>query len=86
VARTYSAILALLAMVVVLLRAIKHGAGFDDTIIQGLTWMALMAVVGMVMGYIAEQTVDESVQSQFEAKLAAYSEAQAAIETKPTEA
>ena len=49
-ARTYACIFALLGMIVVLLRAIKNGAGFDGTILQAMTMMVLLAVVGMIVG------------------------------------
>ncbi len=70
-ARTYAAILALLGMLVVLLRAIKNGAGFDGTILNALAWMALLGAVGSIVGAIAQQTVDESVRVKIEAELAA---------------
>ena len=74
-ARTYSAIMALVGMVVVLLRGMKDGAGFDGTIASGLCWMVLLGAIGMVVGFIAAQTVDESVRTKIEAELAAISEA-----------
>ena len=74
-ARTYSAIMALVGMVVVLLRGMKDGAGFDGTIAAGLCWMVLLGAVGMVVGAIAAQTVDESVRTKIEAELATISEA-----------
>ena len=69
-ARSYSAILALIGMVVVLLRGLKNGAGFDGTIVAGLCWMVLFGVVGLVVGAIAAQTIDESVRSKIEIELA----------------
>ena len=74
-ARSYSAIMALIGMVVVLLRGMKDGAGFDGTIASGLCWMVLLGAIGMVVGFIAAQTVDESVRTKIEAELAAISEA-----------
>ena len=74
-ARSYSAIMALIGMVVVLLRGMKDGAGFDGTIAAGLCWMVLLGAIGMVVGFIAAQTVDESVRTKIEAELAAISEA-----------
>lgn len=70
-ARTYAAILALVGMLVVLLRAMKDGAGFDGTILNALAWMALLGAVGSIVGAIAQQTVDESVREKIEAELAA---------------
>ena len=70
-ARTYAAIMALIGMQVILLRAMKDGAGLEGTIAIALAWMALLGAVGMVVGYIAQQTVDESVGKKIEAELAA---------------
>ena len=70
-ARTYAAILSLVGMQVVLLRAMKSGAGFDGTILNAMAWMALLGVVGFVIGAIAQQTVDESVRIKIETELLA---------------
>ena len=69
-ARNYSAIMALIGMLVVLLRGMKDGGGFDGTIAAGLCWMVLLGAVGLVVGVIAAQTVDESVRTKIEAELA----------------
>ena len=69
-ARTYSAIMALVAMTVVLVRGIKDGAGIDGTVSAGLGWMVCFGAIGMVVGVIAAQTVDESVRTKIEAELA----------------
>jgi len=69
-ARTYSAIMALIGFQVVLVRGMKDGAGFDGTIATGLCWMVLFGAIGMVVGALAAQTVDESVRTKIEAELA----------------
>ncbi|QEG33069.1 hypothetical protein [Bythopirellula goksoeyrii] len=79
-ARTYAGILALLGLIVVLLRAIKDGAGVDGTLLQSVAMMALLAVVGTVVGAIAQTTVDESTRTRVQAELDAFENAQA----KPT--
>jgi len=70
-ARTLAAVMALLAMLVVLLRAMKDQAGFDGTIETALIWMFLFGIVGFVVGSIAQATVDQSVLDALEAELAA---------------
>jgi len=70
VARSYSAIMALIGLLVVLLRGMKNGAGFEGTIATGLSWMVLLGALGLVVGVIAAQTVDESVRTKIEAELA----------------
>jgi len=62
--------MALIGMLVVLLRGLKDGAGFDGTIALGLCWMVLLGALGLVVGAIAAQTVDESVRTKIEAELA----------------
>lgn len=60
-ARIYAAVMALLAMLVILLRALKDHAGLDGTITSALIWMVIFGLVGFVVGAIAQATVDESV-------------------------
>ncbi len=79
-ARTYAGILALVGLIVVLLRAMKDGAGVDGTILQAIAVMALLAVVGLVVGAIAQMTVEESMRTRLQAELDALTDAQA----KPT--
>ncbi len=71
-ARSYSAIMALVGMAVVLLRGMKEGAGFEGTIATSLCWMVLLGTVGWVVGTLAAQTIDESVRSKIEAELALF--------------
>jgi hypothetical protein len=61
--------MALLAMLVVLLRALKDQAGFEATITTALVWMFLFGAIGFVVGTIAQATVDQSVLSTMEAAL-----------------
>jgi len=73
VARTFAAVMALIGMQVTLLRAMKDGAGLEDTITTALAWMALLGAIGMIVGSIAQATVDESVRTMVEAEFAAIS-------------
>jgi len=74
-ARSYSSIMALIGMVVVMLRGMKDGAGLEGTVATGLCWMVLLGAVGMVVGIIAALTVDESVRTKIEAELATMTDA-----------
>jgi hypothetical protein len=56
-------------MLVVLFRALKNGAGFDGTILTALITMGLLAAVGMIIGAIAQATIDESVRMRMQAEL-----------------
>ncbi len=67
--RTYAGILALVGMLCVLFRALKNGAGFDETVLQALAVMGLLAAVGLMVGAIAEATIDESVRKRMQAEI-----------------
>lgn len=83
-ARSYSAVMALVGMVVVLLRGLKDGAGIDGTVAAGICWMVLLGVVGLIVGAIAAQTVDESVRMKIEAELASFGSQEATTTTDST--
>ena len=68
-AGTYASIMALLAMVVVLLQAMKNQAGFNETLPLAFAWMALFAAIGLLLGAIARRTVDQSVIKFVETEL-----------------
>jgi len=75
-------IMALIGMNVVLMRALKDGAGMDSTVISAIAWMVVLGLVGAVVGALAKTTVDESVRTKIEAELATISDQQAAVELK----
>lgn len=79
-ARTYAGILGYLAMAVTLLRGALHGAGFEGSVAQGLVAMVIMALVGAVVGGVAQWTVDESVRTSLEKQLASMGGSEAANE------
>ena len=83
-ARTYSAIMALLGMLVVVLRGIKDGAGLEGTIVIGLAWMAFLGAIGLIVGWIAQQTVDKSVREKIQAELTAFADQQPTQESTIT--
>jgi len=70
-ARSYAIVMALLAMLVVLMRAMKNHAGFEGTISTALVWMILFGMIGLVVGAIAQATVDQSVLRIVEEELPA---------------
>lgn len=82
-ARTYAVVMALLAMLVVLLRAMKNGAGVEGTIATAFAWMGLLGVVGLVVGLIAQATVDQSVLSTVQAELTSSSSGES--DNQPTD-
>ena len=70
-ARKYAAIMALVGMSVVLLRACRLGVGLESAIVASLAWMAVLGGVGLLVGLIAEATVEEAVRFRMEQELGA---------------
>jgi len=83
-ARTYAAILALVGMLVVLTRALKGGASFEETSTQAITWMVILALVGTVVGTLAQSAVDESVRAKVHAELEAHAARNDEKQNQPT--
>ena len=69
-ARRYAAIMALVGMSTVLVRAFKNGNAFEAAVVSALGWMAIFGVIGLVVGAIAQSTIDEAVRLQMERNLA----------------
>jgi hypothetical protein len=63
--------MALVGMSVVLVRALKSGGAFEAAVVSALGWMVVFGVVGLVVGAVAEATVEEAVRVRMEHELAA---------------
>jgi hypothetical protein len=63
--------MALVGMSAVLVRALKNGNAFEAAVVSALGWMATFGVIGLVVGAIAQTTIDEAVRLQMERDLAA---------------
>jgi hypothetical protein len=70
VARRFAGIMASIGMSVVLFRALKNGNGFESAVVSALSWMVTLGLIGVVVGAIAQATVDESVRTKIEQELA----------------
>jgi hypothetical protein len=68
--RIYAGILGSLAMAIVICRGLKDSAGVEGTLTMAVVAMVMFAVVGSVLGHIAQTTVDESVRRKIEQELA----------------
>ena len=68
--RIYAGILGPLAMAIVLCRGLKDSGGVEGTLTLAIARLAAFAVVGSVLGQIAQATVDESVRLKIEQQLA----------------
>jgi hypothetical protein len=69
-ARRYAGILALVGMSVVLIRSLKNGASVESAVMASLGGMLALGLVGMIVGAVAQATVEEAVRSQIERDLA----------------
>jgi hypothetical protein len=68
--RIYAGILGPLAMVVIICRGLKNSAGLEGTLTLSIVALAIYAIIGSVIGQIAQATVDESVRLKIERQLA----------------
>lgn len=75
--RAYAGFLGYLAAALTLIRgALAHG-GVEGTLLSAIMALAVFAIVGFVIGTIAEATVDQAVQQRLEAQLNATQTTQA---------
>jgi hypothetical protein len=68
-ARTYAGILGPLAMAVVICRGWLEASGVESTLTAAIISLFLFAVIGAILGHIAQATIDESVQAQLQRQL-----------------
>jgi hypothetical protein len=68
--RIYAGILGTLAMAIVICRGLKDSSGIEGTLTLAIVALAVYAIIGSVLGQIAQATVDESVQQKIERQLA----------------
>jgi len=69
-ARAYSGVLGVMAMIFVILRGLLLGMHADDILGMCLAVFATFAAVGYVIGMIADRTVCDSVENRFRAEIA----------------
>jgi hypothetical protein len=68
--RVYAGILGPLAMAVVIYRGWSDSGGVEGTLTQATIYLVLFAVVGAILGHLAQATVDESVRAKLQQQLA----------------
>jgi hypothetical protein len=78
--RVYAGILGPLAMAVIICRGWLESGGVEGTLTLAILYLAVFALVGACLGYIAQTTIDESVRAKIEQQLAH----EAQISTKPS--
>jgi hypothetical protein len=59
-----------LAFATVLARGVVHTAGFEATVVQAVGMMLALAIVGGIVGRVAETVGDESVRAKMAEQLA----------------
>jgi hypothetical protein len=67
----YAGVLGSLAMAVVLLRGMLNSSGPVGTLTTATIALVLFAMIGAMLGHIAQSTIDESVRRKIEQELAA---------------
>jgi hypothetical protein len=59
-----------LALAVVLVRGLKQGAALEPTLLAGFLALCVFAILGWILGEVAERTVEDSVRSKIAAEFA----------------
>ena len=67
--RLYAGILGPLAMSVAICRGWLGSAGVEGTLTMATISLVAFAIVGAILGHIAQITIDESVQAKLERQL-----------------
>lgn len=71
-ARAYAGVLGSLAVAVTFARGALLGAGFEGTVHTAVVAMLALAGVGLIVGQLAEATVDDSVRQKLQAQIEQY--------------
>ena len=71
-ARAYAGVLGSLAWAVTFARGALVGAGFEGTAQTAVVAMLVLAGVGLIVGWIAEATVDDSVRQRMQRQIDEY--------------
>ena len=69
-ARAYSGVLGSTALSFVILRGLLLGALPDDILVQALVVFGTFSALGFCIGWIADQTVCDSVENRFRSEMA----------------
>ena len=69
--RAYAGVLGYLAAALTLFRGFMARGGVEGTLVTAIVVMVIFALIGYVLGSIAQATVDHSVRQQLESSLAA---------------
>jgi hypothetical protein len=67
--RTYAGVLGYLAAALTLARGVIAQAGVEGTLMSAVALMATFAVIGFVLGSVAQATIDQAVGQRLAAQL-----------------
>jgi hypothetical protein len=67
VARTYAGVLGPLAFLVFVARGMLHAWPIEKTLLMGWVSLLVFSLLGMVIGWIAQRTVDDEVRGRIAA-------------------
>ena len=68
--RAYAGVLGYLAAALTLFRGFMANGGVEGTVMSAIAALAIFALIGFVLGSIAQATVDHSVRQKLESSLA----------------
>jgi hypothetical protein len=69
-ARNYAGVLGCLGMAIAMARGALAGAGLEGTVTTAVAALVSFAVVGSLVGWVAEAAIDESVRQRLTTELA----------------
>jgi len=72
--RVYAGVLGPLAMAVVICRGWLESGGVESILALATQQLVLFAIVGAILGHIAQSTMDESVRMKLEQQLAKHTD------------
>ncbi len=69
--RRYAAVLGLLAFATILARGIGAGGAWESVLSQAIAALVVFAIIGGIVGWLAERMIDDAIRSRLSAELAA---------------
>lgn len=67
--RAYAGVLGYLAAAVTFTRGVIASGGIEGTMLSAIAALVIFAIIGFVLGTIAQVTVDQSVRQQLESQV-----------------
>ena len=80
--QVYGGILALIAFLAIVVRGLAAGTPASTTLLAASISLPVFFLIGCIIGWIADRTIDESIRSRIETMVAADRETAATSETE----